>query len=257
MRGFSWNDALCLPDAALAGERRIPKTVLTRQAGLTKTEQKALGRVAALTHFATVQKSTTRIPPTQDEDHDIQSVVFLHCELAGNAAYAEVAALLHKCFPNPTVILFGGEGQACISVALTRRSLSEQGATVVDRTESTGAFDPCDEKYGGFLKAISFDTLPQGDLLSYLEGLVAAVTLSRATGPLGFYPICAPQDCERLLSLIGEKDALDNTIADLRRQRRDKDISLNDSAYLRMDIKRLERDAAELSDRIKAICDRG
>lgn len=254
MRGFSWNDVLCLPDAALAGERRIPKTVLVRQAGLTKTEQKALGRVAALTHFATVQKSTTRIPPTQDAEHDIQSVVFLRCELAGNAAYAEVAALLHKCFPNPTVILFGGEGQACISVVLTRRSLSEQGATVIDRIESTGAFDPCDERYSGLLKAVSFDTLPQVDLLSYLEDLAAAVTLARAVDSLGFYPACAPQDRERLLSLAAEKDALDSRIADLCRQRHDKDISLNDSAHLRMEIKHLERDAANLTNQIKEIC---
>lgn len=254
MRDFSWNDALCLPDAALAGERRIPKTVLTRQAGLTKTEQKALGRVACLAHFATVQKSTTRIPPTQDEEHDIQSVVFLRCELAGNAAYAEVAALLHKCFPNPTVILFGGEGEACVSVALTRRSLAEQGASVIDRIESTGAFDPRDEKYGGFLKTISFDALPQGDLLSFLEGLASAITLSRAIDSLGFYPACAPQDRERLLSLVAEKDALDSRIADLCRQRHDKDISLNDSAHLRMEIKHLECDAANLTNQIKEIC---
>ncbi len=254
MRSFSWNDALCLPDAALAGERRIPKTVLVRQAGLTKTEQKALGRVAALTHFATVQKSTTRIPPTQDEEHDIQSVVFLRCELAGNAAYAEVARLIHKCFPNPTVILFGGEGEACVSVALTRKSLAEQGATVVDRIEATGAFDPRDEKYAGLLDTLAFDALPQTDLLSYLEGLAAAVTLARAVDSLGFYPVCAPQDRERLLALVGEKDELDSAIAELRKQRRDKDISLNDSALLRMEIKRLEKDAANLTNQIKETC---
>ena len=254
MRSFSWNDALCLPDAALAGERRIPKTVLTRQAGLTKTEQKALGRVALLTHFATVQKSTTRIPPTQDEEHDIQSVVFLRCELAGNAAYAEVAALLHKCFPNPTVILFGGEGQACVSVSLTRKSLAEQGVTVVDRIEATGAFDPRSELYAGLLDALAFDALPQVNLLSYLEGLAAAVTLAKAVDSLGFYPVCAPQDRERLFALVGEKNELDSAIAELRKQRRDKNISLNDSARLRMEIKRLEKDAANLTNQMKEIC---
>lgn len=254
MRGFSWNDALCLPDAALAGERRIPKTVLTRRAGLTKTEQKALGHVALLTHFATVQKSTTRIPPTQDEEHDIQSVVFLRCELAGNAAYAELARLVHKCFPNPTVTLFGGEGQACVSVALTRKSLAEQGVTVVDRIEATGAFDPRSELYAGLLDALAFDALPQVNLLSYLEGLAAAVTLAKAVDSLGFYPVCAPQDRGRLLALVGEKNELDSTIAELRKQRRDKDISLNDSARLRMEIKRLEKDAANLTNQIKETC---
>ena len=256
MSGFRWNDYLCLPDAALAGDMRIPKTVLTRQALLTKTEQKVLARVASLTHFATVQKSTTRIPPTQDADHDIQSVVFLRCELAGSSAYAEVAALLHKCFPNPTVILFDGDGRACISVDIMRKSLAEQGATVIDRIESTGAFDPHDELYGGLLSAISFDALPQGDLLSYLEGLAGAVVLARVADSLGFYPACDPHDRERLLSLVAEKDALDSQIADLRKQRRDKDISLNDSAHLRMEIKRLERDLADLSKQLKMICNK-
>lgn len=254
MSGARWNDWLCLPEAALAGERRIPKTVIMRQALLTKTEQKVLDKVAAITHFATVQKSTTYIPPAVDDAHDIQSIVFLRCELAGSSAYAEVAALLHKCFPNPTVILFGGEGQACISVALTRRSLAEQGATVIDRIESTGALDPCDELYGGLLSSISFDALPQTDLLSYLEGFAGAVALARVAGSLGFFPKCAPQDRERLLALVAEKTALDARIAELRRQRRDKDISLNDSARLRMQIKRLEKDTTNLTSQIKELC---
>lgn len=54
MSGVDWNGILRLPDAALAGCRRIPKTVLVKQAMLTKTEQKRLDKVARLEHFATV-----------------------------------------------------------------------------------------------------------------------------------------------------------------------------------------------------------
>lgn len=139
MSGIDWNGILRLPEAALAGCRRIPKTVLVKQAMLTKTEQKRLDKVARLEHFATVQKSTTRIPPYEDDERNVQSVVFLRCEMtAGTMAVAEVAELVHKCFPNPTVLLVEAGGCACISVALTRRSQAEQGATVVDRVESTG-----------------------------------------------------------------------------------------------------------------------
>ena len=132
MSGIDWNGILRLPEAALAGCRRIPKTVLVKQAMLTKTEQKRLDKVARLEHFATVQKSTTRIPPYEDDERNVQSVVFLRCEMtAGTMAVAEVAELVHKCFPNPTVLLVEAGGCACISVALTRRSQAEQGATVV------------------------------------------------------------------------------------------------------------------------------
>ena len=105
MSGIDWNGILRLPEAALAGCRRIPKTVLVKQAMLTKTEQKRLDKVARLEHFATVQKSTTRIPPYEDDERNVQSVVFLRCEMtAGTMAVAEVAELVHKCFPNPTAL---------------------------------------------------------------------------------------------------------------------------------------------------------
>ena len=48
MSGIDWNGILRLPEAALAGCRRIPKTVLVKQAMLTKTEQKRLDKVARL-----------------------------------------------------------------------------------------------------------------------------------------------------------------------------------------------------------------
>lgn len=255
MSGLRWNDVLCLPEAALAGDKRIPKTVITRQALLTKTEQKVLDRVSALTLFATVQRTTARIPPTVDAEHDIQSVVFLRCEMAGSsAAYAEVARLLHKCFPNPTVILFGGRGEACISVAVTRRNLAEQGATVVDEVQNTGGIDLEAEELAPFREALAFGRLPQGDLLSYLRGIAWNVRLSRAVPALGFYPACAERDRERLDTLIAQRDGLAAQVADARTRRRDRNLTLNESAKLRMELKNLEQELARVAGAIKDIC---
>lgn len=165
MSGVDWNGVLRLPDVVLTGDHRIPKTVLVKQAMLTKTEQKRLDKVARLEHFATVQKSTTRIPPYEDDERNVQSIVFLRCEMAaGTMAVAEVADLVHKCFPNPTVILIEAGCRACVSVALTRKSQAEQGATVIDRIEATGAFDPGRPEYADFLGTLAFERLSQGDL---------------------------------------------------------------------------------------------
>lgn len=254
MRGFDWNDVLCLPIAALAGDRRIPKTVLTRQAQLTKTEQKVLDRIAVLTHFATVQKSTTRIAPVQDDQHDIQSVLILRCELSRGAAYAEVARLVHKCFPNPTVIMFGGEDEACISLATTRKSLAEQGATVIDTVESTGAFNPGDMRYAPFLDALAFERLPQANLLAYLRGIAWVVRLSRVVPSLGFFPACAERDYERLEGLVSRRDSLASQVEDTKRRRRNRELTLNESARLRMELKKLEKELGQTTDEIKEIC---
>ena len=255
MSGIDWNGILRLPEAALAGCRRIPKTVLVKQAMLTKTEQKRLDKVARLEHFATVQKSTTRIPPYEDDERNVQSVVFLRCEMtAGTMAVAEVAELVHKCFPNPTVLLVEAGGCACISVALTRRSQAEQGATVVDRIESTGAFDPARPEYADFLGALAFVRLSQGDLWEYLVDLSRAVALSRAIGGLGFYPSCPARDREKLLVLTSRYDELGASVKRLRERRRLKEITLNESAKLRMEMKEEERSLRAVADEIKEIC---
>lgn len=255
MSGVDWNGVLRLPDAALAGDRRIPKTVLAKQAMLTKTEQKRLDKVARLEHFATVQKSTTRIPPYEDDGRNVQSVVFLRCKMAaGSMAVAEAAELVHKCFPNPTVLLIEAGGRACISVALTRKSQAEQGATVVDRIESTGAFDPGRPEYADFLGTLAFGRLSQGDLWEYLLDLSRAAALSRAIGGLGFYPSCPAQNRERLLVLTARYDELGASVKRMKEQRRSKDITLNESAKLRMEMKEEERRLRAVADEIKEIC---
>lgn len=255
MSGIDWNGILRLPEAALAGCRRIPKAVLAKQAMLTKTERKRLDKVARLEHFATVQKSTTRIPPYEDDERNVQSVVFLRCEMtAGIMAVAEVAELVHKCFPNPTVLLVEAGGCACVSVALTRKSQAEQGATVVDRIESTAAFDPCSPEYAEFLCALAFGRLSQGDLWEYLLDMARAIALSRAIGGLGFYPSCPAQNREKLLVLASRYDELEASVKRLREQRRSKDVTLNESAKLRMEMKEEERRLRAVADEIKEIC---
>lgn len=252
---FNWNDVLQLPGSALAGDRRIPKTVLTRQALLTKTEQKILDKTRKLTHFATIQKSTTRIPPHVDESYDIQSILILHCEMAESAAYSEVARLLHKCFPNPTVILIDGSKEACISVATTRKSLAEKGAIVVEVAESTGGFYLADKAYKPFLNSLAFSQLSQQDLLAYLNDLTWNVRLSHGIPAVGFYPQCPEQYRDSLSNLLNSFGSLETKINNIVQKRRtDKSLTLNESAYLRIELKQLEKERDVVSREIREIC---
>ncbi len=253
--GFIWDDVFQLPSAAMAGFKRIPKTVLSKQAMLTRTEQRALDKVRSLSHYATVQRSTTRIPPLVDETHDIQSIVFLHCEMAGSQAYAEMARLIHKCFLNPTVILFGGAKGACVSVALTRKSRSEHGATVVEKVESTGGFDPGDERNRAFLDRLAYGKLPQENLLEYLLAITLNVQLSKAIGVLGYFPECDPAQEGKLFELLTAFEIVSHSAKEkAERRRTDKNLTLNESAKLRMEQKNYEKHAAKLAEQIKEIC---
>ena len=139
-------------------------------------------------------------------------------------------------------------------LAAILKGLLEQGATVVDRIESTGAFDPGRSEYADFLGALAFGRLSQGDLWEYLVDLSRTVALSRAIGGLGFYPVCPARDREKLIALTSRYDEMGASVKRLKEQRRSKDITLNESAKLRMEMKEEERRLRAVADEIKEIC---
>lgn len=249
-----WNEVFRLPGAALAG-RRVPKAALLRNARLTRLEQKALDKASLIEHWATVQKSTTRIPPHVDDVRDIQSIIFLRCELTGcSAAYVELARVIHPCFPNPTVLLFENGGEVCLSCAVTRMSRAERGTTVVEEISSTGGFDPVDPLYAPLLADLALNRMPQDDLYEYVRELSWRLRLGRLTGSLGFYPSCAPAQRARLLELSTEHDDLvarRNVIAE---QRRDRGLTLNETAKLRMEQRNTDKKIEAILEKIKETC---
>lgn len=252
-----WNDIFQLPPAALVG-RRVPKAALLRNAHLTRLEQKALDKAAIIEHWATVQKSTTRIPPHIDGERDIQGVIFLRCELNGrSAAYAELARVIHPCFPNPTVLLFENSDEVCLSCAVTRMSQAERGATVVEDAVSTGGFDFGDSLRAPLLADLAFDRMPQADLYEYVREFAWRLRLGRLAGSLGFYPSCAPAQRARLLELSSKREELVGAYSSIAEQRRDRDLTLNETAKLRMRQRELEKKSADLLGEIKGICSRG
>ena len=255
---IDWNGIFDLPLAAFAGDRRIPKTVVVRRAGLSKREQKTLDKVKLLTHFATVQKTTTHILPYQDEEHDIESIVFLRFGMSGmNAAFAEVAGLLHRCFPNPTILLMEGFTGVCISAAITRKSLAETGAMVVEEQRFTGVLDLGEQKTQNMLEGLAFGKLPQEDLLEYLRELIWRIRLIRASETLGFHPECMARDKENLLRMLTEVERLGRAVSELMQARRNKDLSLNEQMRLRLRLKDVEEQRDRAVAGIKELCSGG
>lgn len=252
----AWNDVFRLPAVALAG-RRVPKAALLRNAHLTRLEQKALDKVDRLEHFATVQKSTTRIPPYIGDGRVVQSIVFLRCEMTDSRAYFEMGGLLHKCFQNPTVLLFENGEEVCLSCAVTRMSLAERGVTVVEDVSATGGFRLADPRFKPLLGLLALNELPQGDLYKYLSELSWRIRLGRLVGTLGFYPTCAPTQRPLLLELIRERDSLTAERNSLAEQRRDRSLTLDETARLRIKQHDIEGRIEDLLGEINTTCLRG
>lgn len=252
---MEWEKTLCLPAATLAGNRRIPKTQLVAQGRYTKREEKLLAAAESLTHVATLQKSNTPMLPALDEEHDVAAILYLRCVMKRRSGTAELAELLHRTFPNPTVLLFEAEGACGVSVALKRKSLAEHGAMVVEQIAGTGWFDPDDTAYGNYLEAIAYSALPQTTLLEFARVLAQRTLAAKCIGTLGFYPVVRERAVAELMARVRRLEELQTQIEELQAKRRSRETFLADSTKLRVEIKKLEKERSAVAEGIKELCD--
>ena len=252
---MDWISILNLPSATLAGGKPIPKTVLTAQGGLTKTEEKLLKQYSRLTHIATIQRATARIAPVSDAEHEIGSVIYLQCELVHAGGFGELASVLHKVFPNPVLLLFEEPGgKVGVSVSLKRKSHAEKGAVVVERIESARLFDPNEQAHADYLQDIRHAALPQSDLLAYVTALCDRTAKAAAIASIGEYPHCRDADTAQLMALLSRLRDSQSQINVLRSQYRDKEATLAESSRLRMALKKEKREHERLATEIKELC---
>lgn len=145
----------------------------------------------------------------------------------------------------------------CISASVTRKSLSEKGAVVVEDVQSTGRFAMGDCQYAAFLEALDFDKLDQRDLLCYVKDIAWNIQLSRSVPMLGFFPMCSEHDRGKLAEFISESSRLSKELHDVQIAGKDKDATLNEKAKLRMRGKEIKRKSDKIAEEIKEICDGG
>lgn len=254
-----WNDILKLPEGALAGDRRIPKTQLAEHAKLAKvsaTSVKLLDKLRDIRFYASLNRSNSRILPVKDYAYDIESVIFLTCGLNSTTGIAEALRILHCCFPNPTVILAEGfvSSGIVVSVALRRKNLAEHGLFVTEKIYSSGLFKLKNPEYIPYLECLSFASLPQTTLLDYLVALGDRTFLARSVKNLGFYPICKDADIDLLMEHVKTMNVLSSKINELNGARKSKDVTLADTTKLRVEIRKLEQQRASIMEEIGMMC---
>ena len=124
----------------------------------------------------------------------------------------------------------------------------------MEAVESTGPFDEKTPEWQPFLDAISYDRLPQGDLYEYLRAMAWDVMLARAIDALGFYPQARGGSQERILVLVNRYDVLRSEVRQLYEERNAPNVTLNESAKLRMRIRKAENQRDAILNEIKELC---
>lgn len=253
---MAWNDILQLPQAALAGEVRVPKTQIVKQGELNKTQEGMLGKLRDIRFFASLTKSNSYIQPMNNEAYNIESVIFLTCGLNSTKGISETLRIVHSCFPNPTVILAEGYANPglAVSVAIRRKSLAEQGAFVTEREATSGLLDPQRQEYEAFLERLSFKTLPQTTLLDYASAMADRCLAAYTARTLGFYPRCRDDDTAALMLEVKHLRTLESKINELQGIRKAKDSQLSETTKVRVEIRKTETERDSVMEKIKELC---
>lgn len=254
-----WNDILKLPEGALAGDRRIPKTQLAEQAKLAKvsaTSVKLLDKLRDIRFYASLNRSNSRILPVKDDAYDIESIIFLTCSFKSMKRITEALRIVHGCFPNPTIILTEGfvDSDIATSAALRRKNLAEHGEFVTEKIYSSGLFKAESFEYAPYLEQLSFEKLPQTTLLDYLAALGDRTLLARSVKNLGFYPICKEADVDLFMGYVIAMNALTSKINELNDARKSKEATLAETTKLRVEMRKLMQQRESIMDKIKEIC---
>ncbi|NEG69593.1 DUF4391 domain-containing protein [Bifidobacterium choloepi] len=253
---IAWNNYLELPETALDG-RRIPKTAIVAHAALSKKQQKTLGNLRELHSFATLAKSNTGIPAHVDEDHDIQAVLYLSCLLNSWQRTNDIVTILHRTFPNPTVLLIEVDepgNRSMVSVGLKRKSLAEESAVVLERVETIELPRSSSEDAMPFWQTFRYPQLSQHDLLDFVTAMQDAVLFADARSFLGFIPQSDGIQRAVMRQELLQFKRLDREIVDLQSRRRNKDLSIGESAEIRVLEASKKEEAQILVDHIKELC---
>lgn len=180
-------EALAAPPATRV-DRRVPKSKLTENAGLSAAERRAVeAGVERLTWRATLRPASIGVAAFSDESRDYPELVVMTALLRGGGKSARLAEIVHRTVSAPVVLMVGDGDRAALSIGLKRRHEREAGRSVVERFALSAALanEAEDALATAFLDSLNLSRLPAGDLAALHAALgerAEAFAAARATG---------------------------------------------------------------------------
>lgn len=124
--------ALDLP-ASSRVDRRVPKKLLTENAGPTAADRRRINEgIDEMLWLATLKPTTIGVAEYRDDAREYLEIPVLRLRLHATASAARLLELVHRAIPYP-LLLVTEQGERCsLSAAHKRWSLGEAGKTVLE-----------------------------------------------------------------------------------------------------------------------------
>ncbi|MCE5421176.1 MAG: DUF4391 domain-containing protein [Acidithiobacillus sp.] len=234
--------ALDLPPGARV-DRRVPKALLVEYGAPTAADKRRINEgIEAVQWVATLKPSTIGVPAFRDEVREYLEINVLSVALRAGAKAARLAELIHRAVPYPVFLLMAEGTRLTLSLAHTRWSQGEAGATVLDGEPIAVAVTEAetDGLLSSFCQALSLARQPRADLYQLYQGWIDTLLALKAAAVTGRFavPTSADQAAARCEALR-ECDRLDTEIARLRKAA-EKERQVPRQVELNLELKRAE-----------------
>lgn len=179
--------ALDLP-ASTRVDQRVPKKLLQENGATTAADRKAVGEgIEELKWIAALKATTIGVPPHADEIREYLEIAVLQLTTRPEARAQRLASLVHRAVPYPVLLVVDDGRQIVISTAHKRRSLGEQGRTVLDDGGVAVQLDPVKDAawLPAFRDSLALANQPKTSMLAVYQGWIdtlVALMAARVTG---------------------------------------------------------------------------
>ncbi len=188
--------ALELPPGARV-DRRVPKTLLVEHGAPTVADKQRINEgIVAVQWVATLKPSTIGVPSFRDEVREYPEINVLSVTLRGGAKISRLAELLHRAVPYPVFLLMAEGTRLTLSLAHTRWSQGESGATVLDGDPVAVAVTEAetDGLPSSFRQALSLARQLRADLYQLYQGWIDTLLALKAAAVTGRFAMATSAD---------------------------------------------------------------
>ena len=212
--------ALALPADALV-HRRVPKTLLIENGAAPTAADKRRIRegIEELRWLAALKPTTIGVAEHRDAAREYLEIAVLKLVLRPEVRAERLIELVHRAVPYPVLLIAWRCRTSEFSLAHKRRSLADEGKTVIDGDIVSVRLDGdcADGSTGAFRDALALTRQPRATLHSLYQGWIDTVQALRAAVVTGAFslPASAAAAADRAKALR-ECCRLDERIAKIR-----------------------------------------
>lgn len=223
------------------GNRKIPKKAFFNQGDLSKAEKELFtSEIEGIYLLSVMNQQSVNIPVYKTEEINYSEVVWIYIHLRFTQNYNRIVSAVHKCIPNPVVLIMESpEKKVIMSTCHKRLNKYNMSKVVADQPIITSWFQPKDEEglYNKLLDALNILKLSFNNLYEFYDDINQWLQCEETISLVDVFPI-NKESRERVVKILNEVKDLKKEVKNLEQKQKDQlEFGVKMDFYIKINLK--------------------